>query len=270
MGITLRGVNLGYMGLDLSLLSNRPGNVGVAYRCPAIAYVIETPEGRILWETGLAARAGEEWLPEWLEVVGIDEATPETFIEARLKELGLGPDDFRFVVLGHLHTDHAGGLRLFEEAGAEIVVHEEEYRHVMTMEQDRADFFSRVDWAFLGDKKPTLATGGVTELAGGIRLIHLPGHTPGQMAMQLELAHTGTVLLTSDALYTHDNYAEPVAAPQIYWDVHRWRSSLDTLAGIAKEHDAWLFPGHDETGIQHLDGRARLRTIDFSAGRVYA
>jgi len=58
------------------------------------------------------------------------------------------------------HTNHAGGLRLFEEAGAEIVVHEEEYRHVMTMEQDRADFFSRVDWAFLGAKKPTLATGG--------------------------------------------------------------------------------------------------------------
>ncbi len=185
MSITLRGVHLGFMGLDLSLLSNRPGNVGVPYRCPAIAYVIETPQGRILWETGLSARAGDEWLPDWLEVVGIDEATPETFIEARLKEMGLGPDDFRYVVLGHLHTDHAGGLRLFEDAGVEIVVHEQEYAHVMAMEPDRADFFSRVDWAFLGDKRPTLATGAVTELTGGIQLVHLSGHTPGQMAMQL-------------------------------------------------------------------------------------
>lgn len=270
MSITLRGVNLGFMSLDLSLLSDRPANVGVTYRCPAIAYVIETPEGRILWETGLSARAGEEWLPDWLEVVGIDEATPETFVETRLRDLGLGPDDFRYVVLGHLHTDHAGGLRLFEDAGAEIVVHTEEYGHVMGMEEDRADFFSRVDWAFLGDKKPTLATGTTTELAGGIRLVHLPGHTPGQMAMQIELEHTGTVLLTSDALYHHDNYADPVAAPQIYWDVDRWRVSLDRLGAIAREHDAWLFPGHDDTGIQHLDGRAQLRTIDFSPGHVYA
>jgi glyoxylase-like metal-dependent hydrolase (beta-lactamase superfamily II) len=269
MSITLRGVNLGYMGLDLSLLSNRPDNVGVAYRCPAIAYIIETPEGRILWETGLSADAGKEWMPEWLEVVGIDEATPETFIEARLKDLGLGPDDFRYVVLGHLHTDHAGGLRLFQEAGTEIIVHEQEYAHVTGLEQD-GDFFAQVDWAFLGARKPTLATGAVTELAGGIRLVHLPGHTPGQMAMQLELEHTGTVLLTSDALYHHDNYAEPVAAPQIYWDVDRWRSSLDVLRGIAKEHDAWLFPGHDETGIQHLDGREELVAIDFSAGHIYA
>lgn len=136
MGITLRGVNLGYMSLDLSPLSNRPDNVGLAYRCPAIAYVIETPEGRILWETGLSADAG---------------------------------------------------------------------------------------------------------------IVHLPGHTPG-----------------------HDNYAEPVAAPQIFWDVDRWRRSLDVLKGIAKEHEAWLFPGHEETGIQHLDGREELVPIEFAAGHTYA
>lgn len=268
MSVTLRGVNLGYMKLDLSLLSNRPQNAGVTYRCPAIAYIIETPEGRILWETGISANASAEWLPEWLEAVSLDALTPEAFIERRLAELGLGPDDFRYVVLGHLHTDHAGGLRLFEDAGAEIVVHELEYAHVMGLQQS-ADFFNQVDWAFLGSKKPTLVTDG-DELAGGIRLHHLPGHTPGQMAMQLDLATTGTVLLASDALYHHDNYADTVAAPQIYWDVDRWRASLDKLSGIAQENDAWVFPGHDDTGIAHYDGKRELRAIRFMPEHVYA
>ncbi|MGE3256131.1 MBL fold metallo-hydrolase, partial [Pseudonocardia sp.] len=156
MSVTLRGVTLGHMGLDLSLLSNRPANVGVHYRCPAIAYIVETPQGRILWETGISARAGEEWLQEWQDVVSIDELTPEAHVERQLAALGLGPDDFRYVVLGHMHTDHAGGLRLFEDAGAEIVVHEREYAHITAM-TEAADFFNPVDWAFLGDRVPTLA-----------------------------------------------------------------------------------------------------------------
>ncbi|MHA6781986.1 N-acyl homoserine lactonase family protein [Pseudonocardia saturnea] len=269
MSVTLRGVNLGYMQLDLSLLSNREQNVGITYQCPALAYIIETPEGRILWETGISARAPQEWLPEWQEAVSLACLAPEAFIERRLAAMGLGPDDFRYVVLGHLHTDHAGGLRLFEDAGAEIVVHEREYAHVMGM-QESADFFNPVDWAFLGPKKPTLVSDEGTEIAGGIHLIHLPGHTPGQMAMQLQLENTGTVLLTSDALYHHDNYAEPVAAPQIYWDLDQWHSSLGKLTKIAQENDALVFPGHDDTGIAHFDGKHELRAIQFTPDHVYA
>jgi N-acyl homoserine lactone hydrolase len=269
MSVTLRGVNLGFMQLDMSLLSNRPENVGVTYNCPAIAYIIETPEGRLLWETGLSARPVEEWLPEWQEVVSLDKLSPEAFIERRLTEMGLGPEDFRYVIQGHLHTDHAGGLRIFESTDVEIVVHEDEYNHVMNMAQDE-NFFARADWAFLGRKKPTLVSGRGTDLGPDVRLIHLPGHTPGQMAMQLQLEHTGTVLLTSDALYTHDNYAEPVAAPQIYWDVEKWRTSLGRIQSLAQRNDALLFPGHDDTGIQHYNSRRELKAIDFSRDHIYS
>lgn len=269
MGITLRGVNLGYMGLDMSLLVNKSEHVGNTYHCPAIAYIIETPQGRILWETGLSARCPDEWLDEWKQVVDLGAVTPEACLEMRLEQLGLGPDDFRYVIQGHMHTDHAGGLRLFEDAGAEILVHEDEYTHIMSLDEDK-DFFARVDWAFLGDKKPTLITGRSTEIADGVRLLHLPGHTPGQMALQLQLENTGTVLLTSDALYHHENYVEPTGEPQIYWDIDKWRTSLQSLGQVARENDAWLFPGHDETGIQHFDGRKELKAIRFDQGHTYA
>ena len=63
MRITLKGVNFGYMGLDKSLLVEKPEFENVPYQCPAIAYIIEHPDGRILWETGVSAGAKEEWLP---------------------------------------------------------------------------------------------------------------------------------------------------------------------------------------------------------------
>jgi N-acyl homoserine lactone hydrolase len=74
--------------------------------------------------------------------------TPETCLEARLKSLGLGPEDFRYVVQGHLHTDHAGGLRLFQQAGTTVLVHEDELNHVANI-ASAENFFNRQDWAFI-------------------------------------------------------------------------------------------------------------------------
>ena len=44
MGISLKGVNLGYMGLDKSLLVEKPEAQNVQFQCPAIAYIIEHPD----------------------------------------------------------------------------------------------------------------------------------------------------------------------------------------------------------------------------------
>lgn len=269
MGNTVRGLHLGYMGLDLGLLADSADNAGVRYSCPVVAYVIETAEGRILWETGISDRFRDEWSQEVLDLVDLDGIAPEVYLPRRLAAVGLGPDDFRYVVLGHLHHDHAGGLRIFEGAGAEIVVHEDEYAHVTADELGPS--YSAADWACLGDRTPTLVSGAGTEIAGGVELIHLPGHTPGQMGLKLTLDHSGTVLLTSDALYHHSGYlSDPVAEPQIFWDLDRWRTSLSAVRDIARTEDAWLFPGHDETGIAHYDGRAELRTIAFTPGHVYS
>jgi glyoxylase-like metal-dependent hydrolase (beta-lactamase superfamily II) len=89
----------------------------------------------------------------------------------------LGPDDFRYVVPSHLHADHAGGLRLFEDAGAEIVVQEAEYRHVENLCEPQR-FWIPADFALLHDIKPPTLVAGDEELLSGVRLIHVPGHTP--------------------------------------------------------------------------------------------
>ena len=68
--------------------------------------------------------------------------------------------------------------------------------------------------------------------------------------MVLHLDRTGAVLLTDDAMYTHDTYGPPAVGTAITWDVPRWGASMEKIRRIATEHNAFLFPGHDETGVR--------------------
>lgn len=276
MGIRIKGLNLGYMGVDRELLvfphpnyvlsSQRREASKVWYRCPAISYVIEHPDGRILWETGISTRWAEEWLPEWLFLVDCNDITPEVCLEARLKAMGLGPEDFKYVIQGHLHTDHAGGLRLFEKAGVDIVVHEDEHKHVSgliaPLDRPAEFFYNRVDWEFVFVRKPLLVYGD-QEIMKDVWVVSLPGHTPGTMGLLVKLERTGWVLLTTDAMYLHESYGPPPVGTPITWDVPKWNQSIEKIRRLATKYEAFVFPGHDETGIkQYRDGHSEPKTIE--------
>lgn len=279
MGIKLKGLNLGYMGMDYEFMvfphpdyalmaGGKRAGQKVWYQCPAISYIIEHPEGRILWETGISTNWQAEWLAGWQYLVDLSQITPEVCLEARLKSVGLGPDDFRYVIQGHLHCDHAGGLRLFEDAGATIVCHEDEYKYVHQQIESADQFFVRADWEFLNRKKPTL-TYGDQEILKGIKLVSLPGHTPGTIGLLMHLDHTGWVLLTTDALYTHDSYGPPATGTPVTWSTEKWAQSVEKIRRLGAQHDAFLFPGHDETGIKHENGQTHFKKIEYLPGHAY-
>lgn len=269
MGIRLRGLTLGNMGIDHEMLvfphpryalsASRREGPKVWCQCPAISYVIDHPDGRVLWETGISTNFRVEWPQEWQQLIDLSEITPEVCLE--------GPEDFRYVVQGHLHCDHAGGLRLFEEAGATIVCHEDEHKFVSELET--ADFFySRADWNFLGHKRP-LTTYGDQEILKDLWLVSLPGHTPGTMGLLARLDHTGWVMLTTDALFTHESYGPPPVGSPIIWDKEKWARSVEKIRRIATNRNAFVLPGHDRKGIQHEGERFGIRDIRFDPGAVY-
>src|SRR3954452_20316041 len=84
---------------------------------PTFAWLIEHPEGLILVDTGETARTAEPgyftpWQPyfrlglrEWVQ--------PDEEIGPQLRRLRFAPEDVRWVVITHFHTDHAGGLAHF-------------------------------------------------------------------------------------------------------------------------------------------------------------
>src|SRR5215813_14477835 len=82
---------------------------------PIYAWAIEHDEGIIVVDTGETARVHERgyhprWHPFYRRAVHFS-VHPEEELGAQLRALGIGLRDVRQVVLTHLHTDHAGGLR---------------------------------------------------------------------------------------------------------------------------------------------------------------
>lgn len=83
------------------------------FEFPALAYVIEHPEGLTVVDTGLGTH-----IPKPRTVRGFPPTpatTPEQEIGPQMRQRGLDPEDVRRVVITHLDWDHTGGLRHFHE-----------------------------------------------------------------------------------------------------------------------------------------------------------
>ena len=178
---------------------------------PIYAFAIEHPDGLIVVDTGETARTSErDYFPRWHPFFrfGLREwVAPEDEIGPRLRELGLDPGDVRRVVLTHMHTDHAGGLHHFPRA------------EILVSRGDLADASGRLGRlrGYPNRRLPRWFDPTVVELAptpygpfpeslvlaGGVTIVPLPGHTPGQIGVVVEDGDHA-VLLAGDASYTEE------------------------------------------------------------------
>ncbi|MGI8545062.1 MAG: MBL fold metallo-hydrolase [Aridibacter sp.] len=73
---------------------------------------IETPEEKILIETGI----GEKWSEKETQIYGIFREKP--FAQTLFEKTGCKPEDISIVINTHLHFDHAGGNTILSEQRA--------------------------------------------------------------------------------------------------------------------------------------------------------
>lgn len=130
-------------------------------------------------------------------------------IVSALAAIGKHPRDVQRIVLTHAHFDHSGGAStMVNETGLNGVdVHADDAGYVRTGTRVPGDtastsgrIFARAPW---GDFRATpvaqeLVDGQTLDVAGGLRVIHTPGHTPGHIS----LLHPGSgVLITGDSIF---------------------------------------------------------------------
>jgi N-acyl homoserine lactone hydrolase len=180
---------------------------------PIYAFAIEHPEGVIVVDTGETSRAAQPgyfvgWHPG-LRAFRVSVA-PEQEIGRQLKRLGIEPSDVRWVVLTHLHTDHAGGLHHFPDN--EILITGTELEFAAGLRGRLRGYVANKRWPAWLD--PTLLElepepfGPFPEClrltqAGDVTLVPVPGHTPGQIGVLVDEGDH-SVFLAGDSSYTQD------------------------------------------------------------------
>ena len=170
-------------------------------------------------------------------------------------ELGLTPDDEIDVVLTHAHYDHAGNLGWFRRARVWMSVAERRFWN--SGDSRHAQFRSVVDDADLEAIERAAAEGRLVdvaervELAPGIELIGLPGHTPGQLGVRVS-TRSGPVLLASDAVHTQEELDRDLPFRHNTDLVGLYRGLEAMRAWLADGSVATIVPGHEAAALgQH-------------------
>lgn len=227
---------------------------------PIYAWVIEHPEGVIVVDTGeTAATAQPGYFPRWHPYYQLGVRTwvkPEEEIGPQLKKLGITPDDVRWVIMTHLHTDHAGGLHHFPRS--KVVVSRREYETASgLMGRLRGYLNHRWPASFhpeLLDFAPTpfgpFPQSLTLTRAGNVHLVPTPGHTPGHLSV---VAGDGdrTVFLAGDTSYTQALMQQQVVdgvAP----DAAAARLTLQRILRFVRQQPTVYLPSHDPDAARRL------------------
>ncbi len=215
---------------------------------PILAYLIETANGRILYDVGcdyskihdpqLRAR----YYDPATFVFGAPEMTEEQRIPSHLARLGLTAADVDVIFVGHLHFDHVGGLGELKACGCGAEI------HVQKDELDAARAGN--DVAVFADDFTAHGTLHVTDgeyaLTDGVQAIATPGHTAGHMSMWIELPKGPPVLLAGDAADLRENIEDEIAPGACWCDRHDLAvDSIRKLKQLARQDNAVISPNHD-------------------------
>ncbi|MCV7419066.1 N-acyl homoserine lactonase family protein [Mycobacterium yunnanensis] len=200
---------------------------------PVPAYLIDHPNGRVLFDAGLGPRFRR---PTGTPVEGWVDLESDACVDERLRALGVDPTSIRYLVNSHLHSDHAGGNTFVPDATVVVQRAEWDFAHVSddfayhTPEFDTGQDVMLVEGHFdlFGD--------------GSVRLIPTPGHTPGHQSA-LVRTPTGDVVLTGDACNLKQSMDE-MRLPDHAHDDALYRQSLQTLRSL-RDQGASVFYGHD-------------------------
>ncbi|MBD0425525.1 N-acyl homoserine lactonase family protein [Aquisalinus flavus] len=239
-GIALYAMNCGTIAVsDLDIFAVSGDYAGMAGTLTDSCYLIRHPQGDLLWDLGLPAAL----LEAGPQTDGPFTVSLERSIADQLAELGLSPADIDYMSISHMHFDHTGQPEA--AAGATWLVHEAEY-DAMFAEETAGQYqgFTGFETAkFTGDYD--------VFGDGSVMILELPGHTPGHTALQVELADTGTVLLTGD-LYHLNQSREERQVPRFNVDVEQTLASMDVFEGIAEDEQALVVIQHSPSDVADL------------------
>lgn len=221
---------------------------------PVSVYFIEHPKGKVLidtsWHTDVRIDA-KKHLGRLRYRINQPDLPAGEAVHERLAALGVLPQDLDYVILSHLHDDHASGLPLVKQA-KQILVSDVEWLYA----RDSKLTYVRTMWRDV----PNIATFSFNQSAEGLPAFDLfgdgsmvfvqtKGHTQG-LASTIISGKTGKLLLCSDVGYAAKSWQQMIlpgvqhnkadTIRSLQW-VQQFAQRPDCLA-IWANHDTELRP----------------------------
>ena len=183
-------------------------------------------------------------------------------IVGQLQEGGHALADLRAIVLTHSHPDHAGSVaELAARSGAQVLAHRDEIPFIegkeslpsasrllrlLTWMSERSGWL-REQPMFrtpLANVNRALVGGDMVDPLGGLRVIHVPGHTPGSICLyhpERRILFCGDALFNANPLTSRAGLRLPI--PMATMDNAQARESARKLSELAVDV---LCPGHGQ------------------------
>lgn len=204
-------------------------------KIPIWSIYIEHPEAKIIFDTG------EKYQSDGIHL--------DDTLQRQLHLCGVRPEEIDYVVMSHLHHDHAGNIGLFPNA--KIIVQRQELSDALVTAHTAKEngLYHKEDVDVIADWN---LVEGRYQLLDGIEMIPLPGHTRGLQGLLLTLENMGKILITSDACYTGVNYGPPIRLSSLTVDDKLSQDTIETIKKITEEMHALVLFGHDYEQFKKL------------------
>ncbi len=150
------------------------------------------------------------------------------------------------VIITHMHYDHAGNLELFPKARFHVQDEEMSFvtgramTHPALRHSFKLDDVLQMVSLTYGDR--VVFHAGEDQVAPGVTVHHLPGHTRGMQAVRVDTAR-GPVVLASDTAHYYESFEQETPF-QTHENLYEMLESHRKLRALAPDN-AHIVPGHD-------------------------
>jgi N-acyl homoserine lactone hydrolase len=251
--LTVHVLDCGTIGVsDLDAFSSAGDYAGQADELTNTCYLINHPNGRLLWDLGLPSQlAGSPPFTQQIFTVSLNQT-----ITDQLAALGVVPSELTYVSISHSHFDHVG--QVDQVQGATWLVNQREYDAMFPPEgTPLADptlapvyaMFQSMERQVIGEEHDVFGDGSVVIFA-------TPGHTPGHASLQLKMPESGTVLLTGD-LYHRTESRALSRAPRFNTNEADTMASMAAFEARAADQGGKVVIQHEPADVTPLGGIIR-------------
>jgi glyoxylase-like metal-dependent hydrolase (beta-lactamase superfamily II) len=231
---------------DLGMFDDSGALDGKAGDMSAPCFLIRHGENTLLWDTGLGDAIADH--PGGVDLAPGIHASVRVKLVDQLKALGLKPADIDFLAFSHWHVDHTGNASLFGKAT--WILQRKELAAATGGTPPAFEPLAPVS-AWRSAKKIIINGDYDVFGDGSVRLLLMPGHTPGHQVLEVHLAQAGSVLLTGDLYHSRENRRNR-RVPRINTSRAQTLESMQRFEAIAVHDHARVVIQHDPRDIAVL------------------